>query len=271
MEELAKQLVRYGLPLVFLNVLCEQAGLPIPATPILVMSGALAATGQMSASLVLLMAVTASLLADSVWFALGRRHGRRILKQLCRVSLSPDSCVRQTEGLFHRYGLYSIAVAKFVPGFSTVAPPLAGAMGVRWLPFAMASTAAALLWTGASLAVGWIFHDALEELAEWLESLGFGALLIIGALLGGFIAFKLWQRHRFHRSLRIARISPADLRVLLTTPKGVMIFDVRSDSGRSGDPRRIPGALVLHADDPGALDTKLADLPREHDIVLYCT
>jgi len=271
MEELAHQLIRYGLPLVFLNVLCEQAGLPIPATPVLVMSGALAATGQMSASLVLLLGVTASLLADSVWFALGRRHGRRILKQLCRVSLSPDSCVRQTEGLFHRYGLYSITVAKFIPGFSTVAPPLAGAMGVRWIPFVLASTTAALLWIGASLAVGWIFHDALQELIDWLESLGFGALLIVGALLGGFIALKLWQRQRFRRTLRIARISPVDLRGLLNEPKGAMVFDVRTNGGRMVDPRRIPGALVLNADDAGALDARLVDLPRDRDIILYCT
>src|SRR5262245_16042310 len=105
MEELANQLGRYGLPLVFLNVLAEQAGLPIPATPVLVLSGALAASGEMSVSLVLLAALSASLVADSVWFAMGRRHGRRILKQICRVSLSPESCVRRTEGLFDRYGL----------------------------------------------------------------------------------------------------------------------------------------------------------------------
>ena len=271
MEEFAQQLVRFGLPLIFLNVLCEQAGLPIPATPLLVMSGALAATGRMSASLALLTAVAASLLADSVWFAMGRRHGRRILKRLCRVSLSPESCVRQTEGLFHRWGLLSIAVAKFVPGFSTVAPPLAGAAGVKWLPFALASTAAALIWAGASLAIGWIFHDALEELVAWLKSLGFGAFLLIGALLGAFIAYKIWKRRRFQRELRIARIRPADLRILLEGPTGAMIFDVRTDSGRLADPRRIPGATVLHSDDADAFDAKLVDLPRDREIILYCT
>lgn len=271
MEELAHQVGRYGLPLVFLNVLAEQAGLPIPATPVLVLSGALAASGEMSASLALLAAVSASLVADTGWFVLGKRHGRRILKRICRISLSPESCVRQTEGLFDRYGLYSLAFAKFIPGFSTVAPPLAGAMGVRFLPFALASTAAALLWAGASVAIGWIFHDALTDLADWLESLGIGALLILAALLAGFIAFKLWQRHRFQRSLRIARISPTDLRVLLDSSGETMVFDVRTDSGRRTDPRRIPGALVLHADDAGALEAKLADLPREREIILYCT
>ncbi|HET6374298.1 MAG TPA: DedA family protein, partial [Candidatus Polarisedimenticolia bacterium] len=130
MDELARQLARHGLQLVFLNVLLEQAGLPIPSMPVLVLCGALAARGEMSVTLVLLTATIASLMADMVWFFLGRRRGRRILKTICHISLSPDSCVRQTEDLFHRYGLYSIAVAKFIPGFSTVAPPLAGAMRV---------------------------------------------------------------------------------------------------------------------------------------------
>lgn len=271
MEELAREVGRYGLPLVFFNVLAEQAGLPIPATPVLVLSGALAATGKMSAALVILAAWFASLAADTAWFALGRKHGRGILKRLCRISLSPESCVRQTEGLFDRYGLFSITFAKFIPGFSTVAPPLAGAMGVRLLPFIMTSSAAALLWAGASVAIGWVFHDALEDLADWLESLGIGALLIVAALLAGFIAYKFWKRRRFQRSLRIARITPVDLRTLLDESKETMVFDVRTDSGRRTDPRRIPGALVLHADDAGALDARLADLPRDRDIILYCT
>src|SRR5262245_22064805 len=271
MEELANQLGRYGLPLVFVSVLIEQAGLPIPATPVLVLSGALAATGQMSASLVLLTAVAASLLADAVWFAMGRRHGRRILKRICRISISPESCVRGTEGLFDRYGLYSIAVAKFVPGFSTVAPPLAGAMHVGFLPFALVTSAAAFLYAGACLAVGWVFHGALQDLADWLERLGFGALLVIGALLFAFIAYKVGKRKRFQRALRIARISVAELRSLLEGAGGALIFDVRSDSGRKHDPRRIPGAIVLLTDDPSALDAKVADLPRDRDIVLYCT
>jgi len=271
MEELANQLGRYGLPLVFFNVLLEQAGLPIPATPVLVLSGALAARGEMSVSLVLLTAAFASLLADAVWFVLGRRQGRRILKKICRISLNPESCVRQTERLFDRYGLYSITVAKFIPGFSTVAPPLAGAMGVGAVRFAVATSAGALLWAGGSMAIGWIFHGTIEHVADWLESLGFWGLLILGVLLFGFIAFKVWKRRRFYRLLQMSRISPADLRSLLDGPNDTMVFDVRTDSGRRHDPRRIPGALVLHAEDPNDLDAKLAALPRDRDIILYCT
>ena len=271
MEELAHQLGRYGVPLVFLNVLAEQAGLPIPATPILVLGGALAANGEMSASLILLTALAASVLADVVWYALGRRQGRRILKQICRLSLSPESCVRQTEHVFHRYGISSIVLAKFIPGFSTVAPPLAGAMGVRVLPFLIATSGSALLWAGASLGIGWIFHRQLSYVADWLESLGFWGLVFLGVALVGFIGLKIWRRKRFYRMLRMARITAAELNRLLSGNQETMVFDVRTDGGRRTDPRRIPGAKVLHADDSEELDRKLADLPRGRDIVLYCT
>src|SRR5262245_48527581 len=189
MDELARQLTRHGLLLVFLNVLLEQAGLPIPATPVLVLAGALAARGEMSLAPVLLTATLASLMADTVWYALGRRKGRRILKALCRVSLSPESCVRRTERSFDRYGLYSIAVAKFIPGFSTVAPPLAGAMRVGAGRFTLVAVLAALAWVGAAVAVGWCFHDAIGDVADWLEGLGFWGPVLVGALLAGYVAF----------------------------------------------------------------------------------
>lgn len=271
MEELANQIGRYGLLLVFFNVLFEQAGLPIPATPVLVLSGALAATGRMSAPLVLLSAVSASLLADGVWFYLGRRQGRRILKKICRISLNPESCVRQTERLFDRYGLYSITVAKFIPGFSTIAPPLAGAMGVGAVRFALVSSLGAGVWAGAAFSIGWIFHGTIDEALLWLESIGFWGFLLVGSGLFGFIAFKWWQRRRFYRLLRMSKITPAQLRNLLDDGRDALIFDVRTEGGRRADPRRIPGALVLDADDSSALDARLLALPRDRDIILYCT
>lgn len=271
MEELATQLGRYGLPLVFFNVLVTQAGLPIPATPVLLVCGALAARGEMSVALVLLTATAASLLADASWFALGKRRGRRILKRICNISLTPESCVRQTERLFDRYGLYSIAFAKFIPGFSLVAPPLAGALGVAALPFAVATSVAALLWAGTAFAIGWLLHSAIEDALDWLQSLGSFAVVLIAAVLFGFIGFKWWQRRRFYRLLQMKRISAEELRQLLDDASDVLIFDVRTDAGRRHDPRRIPGALVLHAEDGTELDAKLAALPRDRDIVLYCT
>jgi membrane protein YqaA with SNARE-associated domain len=127
MAQLTQYVVAYGLPLIFAIVLLEQLGAPIPAIPILIVAGALSMDGNLSAWRVLAVAVVASLIADSLWFLLGRSQGSRILRTLCRISLSPDSCVRQTESVFERWGMPSLLVAKFIPGFSTVAPPMAGA------------------------------------------------------------------------------------------------------------------------------------------------
>lgn len=271
MEELATQLGRYGLLLIFMSVLLEQAGLPIPASPVLVLAGALAARGELSAPLILLTAVVASLVADAAWYVLGRRQGRRMLSAFCRISLNPESCVRQTERMFDRYGVYSIALSKLVPGLSTVAPPLAGTMGVGPFKFAVAATLGAILWAGGAIAIGWVFHGSIEQVADWLESLGLWGLVLLGTLLLCFIAFKWWQRRRFYHRLRMARITPEELRRLLEEPAGLMVFDVRTDGGRRMDPRRIPGALVLHTDNPDEVEAILSTVPRDRDIVLYCT
>src|SRR5713101_7608805 len=194
---------RHGLPLVFANVLGEQLGLPIPAMPTLIVAGALAVERNFRASQALLLAVLASVIADLVWFFLGRRHGFRVLRTLCKISLSPDSCVRQTTALFEKWGMPSLLVAKFIPGFSTVAPPLAGAIGARLAPFLLYDGGGALLWAGAGLAVGMVFHKAIDRGLELLASIGSGALSVLGGALLLFIAAKYWQRRRFYRALRL--------------------------------------------------------------------
>ena len=152
MNELTALVLEHGVGFVFLNVLLEQLGLPIPAVPTLVVAGALAADGKLPFGRLLAVALVATVAADTVWFLLGRRYGQKILKTLCHVSLSPDSCVRQTEGIFDRYGLASLLVAKFVPGFSTVAPPLAGAAGAPLPRFLLFTAGGTLLWAGCALA-----------------------------------------------------------------------------------------------------------------------
>ena len=211
MQQLALYVTRYGLPLIFANVLLEQLGLPIPALPTLIVAGALAVEKDLSAAQVLLVAVVASLIADAVWYALGRAHGFRILKTLCRVSLSPDSCVRQTTSVFEKWGMPSLVVAKFIPGFSTVAPPLAGAIGSKLPAFLLFDAAGALVGAGAGVAAGAIFHKAIDRGLQFLTSIGSGALAVLGSALLLFVAFKWWQRQRFYKMLRMARISVEDL------------------------------------------------------------
>ena len=268
MQQLAFYVSKYGLSVIFINVLLEQMGLPIPAIPVLVVAGALAVERDLSVSRVLLVAVLASVIADGLWYALGRRHGFRILKTLCRVSLSPDSCVRQTTSIFEKWGMPSLVVAKFVPGFSTVAPPLAGAINARFLPFLLYDGAGALVWAGAGVAAGMAFHRAIDHALEFLAGIGSRALVILGVALLLFVAVKWRQRRRFYKMLRMARISPAELRRLMDEGRDPVVLDVRTQGALLADPRRIPGARLLELSD---IPKKLAGLPQDREIILYCT
>jgi membrane protein DedA with SNARE-associated domain len=268
MSQLTHYVIMYGLPLIFGIVLLEQLGAPIPAIPVLIVAGALSVDRDLSGWQVLLASVAACVLADSLWYMLGRSQGNRILKTLCKISLSPDSCVRQTESVFERWGMPSLLFAKFIPGFSTVAPPIAGAVGASWSTFLLYDAGGALLWAGAGIGGGMVFHRAIDRALGLLASLGSGALVVLGAALAAFIGLKWWQRRRFYKMLRMARISVDELRRLMDEGKSPIIVDVRTPGARARDPRRIPGAAVLDASE---LDAKLGDLPRDREIILYCT
>jgi len=259
---------RHGLPLVFANVLAEQLGLPIPAMPTLVVAGALAVERNFRASQALLLAVVASVLADLVWFFLGRKQGFRILRTLCRISLSPDSCVRQTTALFERWGMPSLLVAKFVPGFSTVAPPLAGAIGASLFSFVLFDAGGALVWAGAGIGAGMLFHRAVDRVLDFLSAMGSWALVVIGIALALFVGWKWWQRRRFYAFLRMARITVDELGKLLDSGENPLVLDVRTAGARHADPRRIPGARVLTFDQ---IPQRAEELPLDRDLILYCT
>jgi membrane protein DedA with SNARE-associated domain len=267
-NDLRALVLQHGVGFVFLNVLIEQLGIPVPAVPTLIVAGALAADGSLSFGKLLAAAFVATVAADTVWFLLGRRFGQKVLKTLCKLSLSPDSCVRQTEGLFDTYGLASLLFAKFVPGYSTVAPPLAGAAGSALPRFLAFTSAGTLLWAGTALSLGLLFHGAIDRVLRFLANLGSGAFVLLAASLLLYIAIKWTQRRRFYRFLRMARISVADLRGLMDVGQAPLIVDVRSDQARKRDPRRIPGAIAVNLLD---LDEKVGQLPTDREIVLYCT
>ena len=148
MHEMTSLLAHYGLAFVFLNVFLLQVGVPVPAVPTLMAAGALAVGGGFSLPAIIAVAVAASLAGDLIWYAAGRIYGLRVLQLLCRISISPDSCVRDTESRFLRWGSLSLIFAKFIPGFATVAPPLAGALRLRLAPFLAYSAVSAALWAG---------------------------------------------------------------------------------------------------------------------------
>jgi membrane protein DedA with SNARE-associated domain/rhodanese-related sulfurtransferase len=266
--DVTQLVAQYGLTLVFINVLVEQVGLPVPAVPTLVIAGALAAAGELSAAAVFGVAVLACFIGDGLWFAGGRIYGRRVMSLLCRVSLSPDSCVRQSEYHFERWGKAALVISKFVPGLSTVTPPLAGAMRMGWPSFVLLNGIGIALWAGLPIGAGMLFHDQIGRLIERLESYGTVAIVLVGALLAAYVAFKWWERRRFYRALRLARITVEELRKLIEGGKQPVVVDVRSQVARKADARFIPGALVM---DAAELDARLRQLPKDRDIVFYCT
>jgi membrane protein DedA with SNARE-associated domain len=261
-------LVRHGEVFLFLYVFADQVGLPLPAVPMLLAAGGLAGAGRLSFPVAVVLSVIASLLADLIWYLIGRLRGSRVLGLLCRVSLEPDTCVRRTENLFLRHGVRSLLFAKFIPGLSTVAPPLAGIVGVSVLRFSLYSAAAAFLWTGAWMSVGYLAGNALERVAARAGHFGTILAAALAAVVAGYVIFKWIQRRRFLRSLRIARISPAELKARLDGGEALLIVDLRTAIDVEATPYAIPGAVRVAAED---LEYRHPDLPRDRDIVLYCS
>jgi membrane protein DedA with SNARE-associated domain/rhodanese-related sulfurtransferase len=255
----------YGLAAVFVNVFVEQLGAPIPAYPTLVITGALSARGNYSASTLLITAVVAALLADLFWYMAGKRYGSRVMSTLCRISLSPDSCVRQTESVYVRWGASSLLVAKFIPGFASIGSGLAGAMGTRFIVFLFFDSLGAALWAGTAIWLGSLFSTTVDDLLEVLESLGKWGLLLIGLALIAFVAHRWWQRNQFLKSLRMARISVDELHQMTLDGAAPIIVDVRpAHAQREG---RIPGAMAMSMDEISEL---AIDMPADSEVIIYC-
>ena len=266
MANLLELLELYGVFIVFAVVLVEQGGLPIPAFPVLIVSGALAVGGGISWPACIFMAMAACLIADVFWFRAGRFYGSRILKLLCKISLSPDSCVRQTEDKFARFGPKSLIVSKFIPGFNIVASPMSGALGVSTGRFIAFSMSGSLLWSATGLAIGAYFHKSVDQVLLTMSSMGTTALIVVLATLGLFVLYKFIERRRFRRALAVERISTAELLGLIYAGHEPLIIDARSATAQQLE-AAIPGALMFDACDAAGL---MVALDKERHIVVYC-
>jgi len=266
-HEIIALITQYGLLLIFLNVLVEQAGAPVPAVPTLVVAGALAASGQLTLASILLVAFIACLLSDLLWYWAGRHFGAGVMRMLCRISLSPDSCVRQSELRFERWRGKVLLIAKFVPGLSTVAPPLVGAMGLRLPAFVLFDGLGSLLWLGVAVGLGYVFAAQIDDVLAALASAGTFAFELVLCLLALYIMGKWWQRRRLLVTLRMARITVQELNQVVAAGQAPLVVDVRSESSRLLDSRIIPGALLV---DSAGIDRAVHDIPFEHELVIYC-
>jgi membrane protein DedA with SNARE-associated domain len=268
LETLRALLAQHGLTIVFLNVLAAQIGLPLPALPMLVVAGALLADGIVHLLPLGVVVVVASLLGDTPWYFAGRRYGYRILRTICAISIEPDSCVKQTENIFTRWGPVSLLVAKYIPGFSTVAPPLAGTMHVTLGRFLAYSAVAAMLWAAAPVLAGFFFRREVEWLLERIEAMGTGALAVIGGIVLAYVAVKAAQRYLLIRFLRMIRITVPDLRDMLANGAQPLILDARSALAREAEPRRIPGSIIVDLDN---VEQVIEAVAPDRDVVVYCS
>ncbi|MGB6200334.1 MAG: DedA family protein/thiosulfate sulfurtransferase GlpE [Candidatus Acidiferrales bacterium] len=268
MSALVEFLVRHGFLVLFVWVLAEQLGLPLPSAPLLLAAGALAGTHRMNLAMVIALPVAAVAIADGVWYELGRLQGVKVLKFLCRVSLEPDSCVRRTQDRFERNGEWALVGAKFIPGLGAVAPPLAGISRMPWQRFAIFDGLGTLLWTAAYIGTGFVFSGELERVAAHVAFLGRGLFaLLLGALLL-YIGWKYFKRRRFLRKLRIARISPEELHQKMEAGEDVIVVDLRHSTEFEAEPETIPGAVHM---DTAELEEAIEVIPRDRDIVLFCS
>jgi len=268
MNEMLEFVFRHGYLLVFVWVFAEQAGLPIPATPLLLAAGALSAERQISFPLALAVGVAAALTADSVWFLIGRRHGHHVLRLLCKLSLEPTTCVRRTQDSFGRRRGTMLLFAKFVPGLSTLAPPVAGQNGMKFGPFLLYDAIGSSLWVGVLLACGRCFGDLLKRdpsLLDWAGRFS-GALLILGVV--GFLVARIVRRRVVLKKLAASRLEPEELKRQLEAGEEFFIVDLRHPLELVPDPFTLPGAVHLS---PDALAARHHEIPRDRDVVLYCT
>lgn len=261
-------LTEYGYLLLFALIFLDQLGFPLPSIPIVLAAGALAGTGEMNLTLVVLITVLACVPADFAWFYLGRIRGGKVLNLLCSISLEPDYCVNKTEASFERFGSYTLAVAKFVPGLTTIAPPMAGLTGMSITRFLVLNTLGATIWAVVFAYIGFVFSHQLVDVAKRFVELGGLAAAILIALFAVFLAVKIWQRKLFLRTLRMRQLHPRDVNAKLESGESVYVIDLRHHHDFNALPYKVPGALRVPMED---IEEHHEAIPRDRDIVVYCS
>jgi len=268
MTDIVDFVVRHGPPVLFGWVLLDQGGVPLPAVPLLLVIGALAGAGRLSLWLAVVVATAGCLAADLLWYTFGRRRGAGVLSILCRITLEPDSCVRRTEELFIAHRLRSLVIAKFLPGLNPLAAALAGVVKIRLIVFVLCEAGGALAWSLGWIGLGYLFSDLIEPIAAAAARLGGTTVAVVVACLALYVAVKYVQRRRFFRELRMARITPESLKEMVDRGTETIIVDLRTSVAAQAMPYTIPGALRIS---PEELERRQREIPRDVEIVLYCT
>jgi membrane protein DedA with SNARE-associated domain len=270
MNDLFAQVVHHGYVFIFLIVLAEALGLPVPAALALVAGGAAAASGILRAPTAVLIAVTAMLLGDSLLYVLGSRMGWRLLGFLCRVSVDPETCVLHSAERFYKRGRAALLIAKFVPGINSMAPPLAGSMKMPFMQFLELDFIGAMIYALAYGSVGFIFRDFLATIGLGFRATVHAVEIVVVLAAIAFTAYRvsLYWKHRVYRI--VPRIQVGELAAKLQTQysERILVADVRSHGYYDPGAYRIRGSIRL---EPNNLSEEVKALPKDKDIYLYCT
>jgi membrane protein DedA with SNARE-associated domain/rhodanese-related sulfurtransferase len=260
-----------GTLVAFGSILAASLGVPIPALAALLYLGSLKA-GLSAEAGFFAAALAGAVIGDLAWFQAGRRYGARVLRLLCRLSLSRDTCVRSTANLFARHGIRVLLVARFFPGLSTITVPLAGGSGVGIPRFLAYAETGAALWIGCGLLAGYCFAGQVDAVLLAMERFGLdvGGTAIL--LILAYVGVSWLRRHNLIRRLRMARIAADELAALIAAEAAPTIIDVRSALQQDEDPFVIPGAIVLRGEQPQRelMRRHLARRADHAPVVIYC-
>jgi membrane protein DedA with SNARE-associated domain len=268
MNDIIQFLLRHGYLVLFIAILLEQVGAPVPSAPLLLAAGALAAHGNLSYTLVFFLSIVAALAGDLIWYELGRHRGRKVLHFICRISLEPDSCVRRTEDVFAHHGGRALLLAKFIPALGIAAPPMAGLLRMSLVRFLIYDTAGSALWVFTFTGIGLLFSEQIEDVALLLARLGVWALIITLGPLAGYLTWKYVQRRRFMARHQVARIAPEEVMRKMSAGENLFIIDLRHKLDLQADETGLPGAIHI---EPEEIEQRHREIPKDRDIVLYCT
>lgn len=268
MNESLTYLATHGYWIIFAWVFIDQAGLPLPSLPVLLAGGALAAAGSLNLWFVMGVGALAACLGDTLWFEIGRRRGGSVLKFICRTSLEPESCVGRTQTMFTRRGAWTLLMAKFVPGMNVVASPMAGMSGMSRWRFLALNAVSSVAYAALFVLPGFVYGRQLERLFALASASGRWMLIGCSSLFVGYLAMKYARRAQFIRLMRVARISPEELKGKLDRGDEVVIVDLRLPYYFARAPLTLPGAIRIP---PAELARWHGEIPRDREIVLYCS
>jgi membrane protein DedA with SNARE-associated domain/rhodanese-related sulfurtransferase len=261
-------IVAHGYWIVLAVAFVDQFGTPVPAIAILLAAGAVAGQGHLSMAGVLAAAWAGTVAGDAVLYQCGRWRGGPLMRRLCSFSLAPDTCVRKTETSFQRLGWKALVIAKFVPGLALFAAPVAGALRMAFGPFLVFDSMGSLFYNIVVIGLGFVLHDQLDRVVGWFHALGSAAIpVVVGAILA-YWAWRIIQKRRILRALRCRRLTPDQLQLRLQSGDPLRILDLRTAISYEASRQVLPGAIRV---DPEELDTRHNNIPRDCDVVLYCT